>query len=90
VILTHTPLWAYLLLAYLVWQGILARRPRNQSIWRLMIVPAVFIITGLSRIALGGEDDLQEQCGGWGIVLTTRFSPCNTTVSSAPSPQRRG
>jgi hypothetical protein len=64
VILTHTPLWAYLLLAYLVWQGILARRPRNQSIWRLMIVPAVFIITGLSRIALGGEDDLQEQCGG--------------------------
>jgi hypothetical protein len=57
-ILTHTPLWAYLLLAYLVWQGIRAQRPRDQPIWRLMIVPAIFIIMGLSRIALRPEDGL--------------------------------
>jgi hypothetical protein len=73
-VLTHTPLWVYLLLAYLVWQGILSLRPRNLSIWRLMIVPAVFIIMGLSRIALGSEDGLWPLLS-WltGAVLLARL-----------------
>ena len=57
-ILTHTPLWVFVLLAYLVWQGILSLRPRTMPIWRLMIVPAVFIVMGLSRIALRPEDGM--------------------------------
>ena len=48
-ILIHTPLWAFALLAYLVWQGIKAMRPRTVTIWRSLIVPAVFIVWGLSR-----------------------------------------
>jgi Family of unknown function (DUF6622) len=52
-IITHTPLWAWILLAYLVWQGIKAMGPRTTTIWRALIVPAVFIIWGLSRISLG-------------------------------------
>jgi hypothetical protein len=52
-IITHTPLWAWMLLAYLVWQGIKAMGPRTTTIWRALIVPAVFIIWGLSRISLG-------------------------------------
>jgi prepilin signal peptidase PulO-like enzyme (type II secretory pathway) len=55
-IITHTPLWAWVLLAYLVWQGLQATQPRSTSIWRLMIVPAVFIAMGLSRIALRPGD----------------------------------
>jgi hypothetical protein len=55
-ILTHTPLWVWLLLAYLIWQGLQATRPRDTPIWRLMIVPAVFIVMGLSRIALRPGD----------------------------------
>ena len=55
-ILTHTPLWVWLLLAYLIWQGMQATRPRDTPIWRLMIVPAVFIVMGLSRIALRPEN----------------------------------
>jgi hypothetical protein len=51
-ILTHTPPWVFALLAYLVWQGIRARRPRTTTIWRALIVPAVFIIWGISRIGL--------------------------------------
>jgi len=51
-IVTHTPLWAFALLAYLVWQGIQAMQPRTTTIWRALIVPAVFIIWGISRIGL--------------------------------------
>src|ERR1700745_2987642 len=49
-ILTHTPLWAFALLAFLVWQGIKAMRPRTVTVWRSLIVPAVFIVWGLSRL----------------------------------------
>jgi len=49
-ILIHTPLWVFPLFAYLVWQGIKARRPRTTSIWRALIVPMVFIVWGLSRL----------------------------------------
>ena len=49
-ILTHTPLWVFPLFAYLVWLGIKAMRPRTVTIWRSLIVPAVFIVWGLSRL----------------------------------------
>jgi hypothetical protein len=49
-VFTHTPIWVFALFAYLVWQGINAMRPRTQPIWRLLIVPSIFIIWGLSRI----------------------------------------
>lgn len=49
-ILTHTPLWVFPLFAYLVWLGIKAMQPRTVTIWRSLIVPAVFIVWGLSRL----------------------------------------
>ncbi len=57
-IITHTPLWAWILLAYLVWQGIKAMGPRTTTIWRALIVPAVFIVWGLSRIGLGPQGNV--------------------------------
>ena len=33
-ILIHTPLWAWALLAFLIWQGIKGMRPRKVTIWR--------------------------------------------------------
>src|SRR3954466_6948258 len=63
-VITHTPLWAWAILAYLIWQGLQATRPRTTSIWRLMIVPAVFIVMGLSRIALR-PDDPWGPLAGW-------------------------
>ena len=61
-IIKHTPLWAWAILAYLIWQGLQATRPRTVSIWRLMIVPTVFIVMGLSRIALRPDN-------GWWPLL---------------------
>jgi hypothetical protein len=49
-ILTHTPIWVFPLFAYLVWLGIKAMRARTVTIWRSLIVPAVFIVWGLSRL----------------------------------------
>jgi len=49
-ILIHTPIWVFPLFAYLVWQGIKAMRPRTTTIWRALIVPAVFIVWGVSRL----------------------------------------
>jgi len=42
-ILANTPVWAFALLAYLIWQGWQSLRPRTLPIWRLLIVPlAIF------------------------------------------------
>ena len=54
-VITHTPLWAWILLAYLVWQGIKAMQPRTTTIWRALIVPAIFIVWGLSRLGFGQQ-----------------------------------
>ena len=55
-ILVHTPPWVWVLLAYLVWQGIKAMQPRTVPIWRALIVPVVFIVWGNSRIGFGPQD----------------------------------
>ena len=56
-ILIHTPPWVWILLAYLVWQGIKSMRPRKAPIWRALIVPVVFIAWGVSRIGFGHQDN---------------------------------
>ncbi|MCK1383722.1 DUF6622 family protein [Bradyrhizobium sp. 21] len=61
-VLVHTPLWVWTLFAYLVWQGIKAMQPRRTPIWRALIVPAVFIVWGVSRIGFGHQD------GTWPLI----------------------
>jgi hypothetical protein len=48
----------FALLAYLVWQGLKAMQPRTTPIWRALIVPAVFIVWGVSRIGLGHQGNI--------------------------------
>ncbi|MGY4434106.1 hypothetical protein ACVWWO_006583 [Bradyrhizobium sp. F1.13.1] len=61
-VLVHTPLWVWPLFAYLVWQGIKAMQPRRTPVWRALIVPAVFIVWGVSRIGFGHQD------GTWPLI----------------------
>jgi hypothetical protein len=58
-ILANTPLWVFALLAYLIWQGWRARRPRTQAIWRMLVVPLVFFLMGLSRLVLARDHALE-------------------------------
>ena len=46
-IVQHTPLWAFGVLALLVLFGVQALRPRTTALWRLLVVPAVFIGWGV-------------------------------------------
>jgi hypothetical protein len=55
-ILTHTPIWVFVLLAYLIWQGLQALRLRTQAVWRMLIVPLVFFLMGLSRLVLAPDN----------------------------------
>jgi hypothetical protein len=57
-VLANTPPWVFALLAYLIWQGWQARRPRTQPIWRMLIVPLVFFLMGLSRLILARDNGL--------------------------------
>ena len=61
-VLVHTPLRVWTLFAYLVWQRIKAMQPRRTPIWRALIVPAVFIVWGVSRIGFGHHD------GTWPLI----------------------
>jgi hypothetical protein len=49
-IVAHTPTWVFLVLAYLVWQGVESLRPRTVPLWRVLVAPGLFIVSGLSRI----------------------------------------
>ncbi|MBN8988150.1 MAG: hypothetical protein J0H42_07890 [Rhizobiales bacterium] len=54
-IATHTPPWVFALLALLIWLGCKALRPSSQPLARLLIIPAVFFLMGISRLVLGGK-----------------------------------
>ena len=58
-ILINTPVWVFVLLAYLIWQGWQARQKRTQAIWRMLIVPLVFFLMGLSRLVLARDHGLE-------------------------------
>jgi hypothetical protein len=58
-ILINTPVWVWPLHAYLIWQGAQAQRPRTQPIWRMLIVPLVFFLMGLSRLLTARDNGLE-------------------------------
>jgi hypothetical protein len=58
-ILANTPVWVFALLAYLIWQGWQARLPRTRPIWRMLIIPLVFFLMGLSRLVLARDHRLE-------------------------------
>jgi hypothetical protein len=69
-IIIHTPLWVWLLLAYLVWQGFKAMQPRTTTIWRALIVPAIFIVWGMSRIGSSQQATIWP-IAAWGFAAVT-------------------
>jgi uncharacterized protein DUF6622 len=49
-ILSHTPIWIWLLLAFLLYRGLAALRPREVSPSRVLVIPIVFFIWGLAGL----------------------------------------
>ena len=52
-VVTRTPFYVWLLLAYLVWQGVRALRPRTQPLVRVFLVPLLFIAAGVMPLLIG-------------------------------------
>ncbi|MFJ5493622.1 DUF6622 family protein [Pectobacterium carotovorum] len=50
IILRHTPYWVWIVLGYLIYVGVKASRPRQQSLARMLVVPMVFMVWGISAI----------------------------------------
>ncbi|AIA71611.1 DUF6622 family protein [Pectobacterium atrosepticum] len=50
IILRHTPYWVWAVLGYLIYAGVKASQPRRQPLARMLIVPAVFMVWGISSI----------------------------------------
>lgn len=49
-IITNTPIWVWVLLAYLLFVGIRALRPGTAPLWRVAIMPIIFFVWGLASL----------------------------------------
>jgi hypothetical protein len=49
-VVSHTPLWVWILLAFLIWRGLNAMQPRQIAPSRALIIPVVFLVWGLSGL----------------------------------------
>jgi hypothetical protein len=79
-ILANTPIWVFALLAYLIWQGSQAIRPRTRPIWRMLIVPLVFLLIGLSRLLTArrrGRAAVRLARGGAVVCMAGAFPPAS-------------
>ena len=79
-ILANTPLWVFALLAYLIWQGSQSLRPRTQPIWRMLIVPLVFFLMGLSRLVTARDGGIEPLLAG--LVAALLFA--SLAIARAP------
>jgi hypothetical protein len=61
-ILSHTPPWVFILFAYLIWQGIQSLTSRSMPVWRVLSVPAVFLVMGLAVLLTG------RPAGAWPFI----------------------
>jgi hypothetical protein len=50
--LLAAPKWPYLVFAMIVWFGVRAFKPRSTPIWRMAMIPAVFIAWGTASLLL--------------------------------------
>ncbi|WP_025918637.1 DUF6622 family protein [Pectobacterium parmentieri] len=50
IILRHTPYWVWVVLGYLIYAGVKASHPRRQSLARMLVAPAIFMVWGISSI----------------------------------------
>ncbi|MBO9661518.1 DUF6622 family protein [Dokdonella sp.] len=85
-ILRGTPIWVYVLFAYLLWMGAWRLRPRVRNVQSTWIAPLLFIAWGLSGLA-GREGSLSSTLACW-IVGATVGIAIGHRIEPAPSVDR--
>ncbi|MFJ1469628.1 DUF6622 family protein [Massilia orientalis] len=61
-ILTHTPLYVWAILAFLVYRGMAAMRDRDMEVRKLVMIPAVMLVLSLQDISA------KFGLGGWALA----------------------
>lgn len=67
-IVQHTPLWVFALLAALIWTGLQSLQDRTLPLWRLVLVPAIFIIWGSAVLASNADARVISWWGTAGLL----------------------
>jgi hypothetical protein len=84
-ILAHTPLWVWALFAFLVYRGVAALRAREVSPYRVLIVPAVFLVWGASSL-LERSDGLALNAAAFLGALLVGATAGGALASLMPAP----
>jgi hypothetical protein len=84
-VLSHTPIWVWALLAFLISRGVAAMRPREVSPSRILIVPLVFLVWGLTGML--GADDLALKLGLFAGGLLVGLAAGWWLASLLPAPR---
>jgi hypothetical protein len=72
IILQHTPVWVWILMAFLVYRGLAALSPSVISVRRALILPIVFLVWGLSGLIFD-PGDAAARLAGFAIALVLGF-----------------
>jgi len=67
-VVLHTPWWVWALLVFLVSRGVVMSRPATVALPRLLIVPSIFLVLGLSRLTAQYPIDAATT-GCWAATL---------------------
>jgi hypothetical protein len=85
-ILAHTPLWVWALLAFLVYRGVAAMSAREVSPYRVVIVPAVFLVWGASSL-FESSDGLALNVAAFLVALLAGAAAGRALASLMPAPR---
>jgi hypothetical protein len=69
-VVLQTPWWVLVLLVFLISRGVVMSRPATVALPRLLIVPAIFLVLGLSRLGVQYRIDAAT-AGCWIVALAT-------------------
>ena len=86
VILSHTPVWVWVLLAFLISRGITAMSPREVPAGRILIVPLVFLVWGLTGIL--GTDEFATRLALFAFGLVAGLAGGRALAALMPAPRR--
>jgi len=84
-ILSHTPIWVWALLAFLIYRGLMALRPREVSPSRMLVIPLVFLVWGLSGLL--GADGVGAELALFAGGLLVGLACGRGLASLSPAPR---
>ncbi|WP_306395510.1 DUF6622 family protein [Telluria beijingensis] len=88
-ILSHTPLYVWAILAFLVWRGVVEMREREIALSRMAVLPLVMLVLSLHDIALKlglGPASLGAWFAGCLIMVAPAWKLGSTRIAAVTAP----